>query len=260
MLEVQKDHDMLVLQVVIVDMATGTESYGTRWTAEAPAVEALMRMVVGGSEPLAFFNSIPTLATMYGSVFGITGTLGQQPCLDYYAHVYKCWDVLRIPRNLRSYIYQLEPQIAKNEDDWLKNIRSAAEKYLGGQLGLGVTGPVLIVVESIQKAKKLVEIFTAAGHVEMEQDDEKWKPKTIKTGVQRASEPPKKLAHLFPLCRGFHGVMRKLPDASIVIGTNKAGRGLDLKVDGKCPDGCTLHSAKSEEELEKSVPRFLLMF
>ena len=84
----EEQHGILVPQVVIVDMATGTESVGTRWTAEAPAVEALHALPLGGSEPLAFFNSIPTLARKYGWVGGITGTLGQEHCHDFYARVY----------------------------------------------------------------------------------------------------------------------------------------------------------------------------
>ena len=46
-------------------------------------------------------------------------------------------------------------------------------------------------------------------------------------------------AHVFPYFKGSHAVMEKLPDAAIVVASNKGGRGLDLKLDGSCPESST---------------------
>lgn len=156
----------------------------------------------------------------------MTGTLGQEHCLDFYAKVYNARMEFRIPRNLQPAIYQIEPQFATTEKSWLENIKMAAELYHNGGYSLGISGPVLIVVDTISTAKKVVEEFRIGGHAIMKSVDGKWKSE-----VNRG-----KVAHVFPYYRSEHRLMDKLPDASVVIATNKGGRGLDLKLDGKCPD------------------------
>jgi hypothetical protein len=49
-----------VPMVTIVDTATGTESDGTRWTTEAPFVEAREELPIGGSDPLLFLYARAT--------------------------------------------------------------------------------------------------------------------------------------------------------------------------------------------------------
>ena len=231
-IETQKEHGIEVPQVIIVDMATGTESIGTRWTSEAPAVEAFHALPVGGSDPLAFFNSIPSLARKYGWVGGVTGTLGQSHCLDFYAKVYNSRCSFQLPRNVPSCIYQLKPQIAKSQEDWLRNICKYAELYLNGQLIDRVTGPVLVITESILKAEQVLAHFKSEGYPIMKKVSEQWSQEG--GPVAHLSN-----AHVFPYFKSSHEVMDKLPDASIVIASNKGGRGLDLKLDGACPAGCT---------------------
>ena len=228
-IETQEEHGIEAPQVIIVDMATGTESIGTRWTSEAPAVEAFHALPVGGSDPLAFFNSIPTLARKYGWVGGVTGTLGQSHCLDFYAKVYNSRCSFQLPRNVPSCV---KPQIAKSEEAWLRNIQKYTELYLNGQLIDRVTGPVLVITESILKAEQVLAHFKSKGYPIMKKVSEQWSHE----GGPAAGLSD---AHVFPYFKSSHEVMDKLPDASIVIASNKGGRGLDLKLDGKCPAGCT---------------------
>ena len=210
-----------------------------RWTSEAPAVEALHALPVGGSEPLAFFNSIPTLARKYAWVGGTTGTLGQEHCLDFYAKVYNARATFRVPRNAPGCIFMLEPQIATSEAEWLANIRTSAEYYLVNELNLDVTGPVLVITESILKAEHVVDHLKKHGYPIMKHEksgkSEKWTYESNSAGIT-----PRSNAHVFPFFKGHHSVMEKLPDASIVVASNKGGRGLDLKLDGSCPAGCSL--------------------
>ena len=43
-----------VQKITVVDTATGVESDNTRWTTEAPFIEAMKGLPMGGSDPLAF--------------------------------------------------------------------------------------------------------------------------------------------------------------------------------------------------------------
>lgn len=129
----------------------------------------------------------------------------------------------------------LEPQKATTEEKWLDNIQKSAEKYLTNKHGLGVSGPVLVITESILKAKMVLEHLQETGYPIMTQDkDGEWTPELRGSGVGSC-------AHVFPYFQGHHCVMEKLPDASIVVASNKGGRGLDLKLDGSCPKGCSFH-------------------
>ncbi|CAE7210068.1 secA [Symbiodinium sp. CCMP2592] len=238
-IENQEQNGIIVPQVVIVDMATGTESVGTRWTSEAPAVEALHALPVGGSEPLAFFNSIPTLARKYRWVGGTTGTLGQNHCLEFYAKVYNARTTFRMPRNSPGCIFMLPPVISTTETEWLRNIQESAERYLSNEHGLGVSGPVLVITESILRAEQVVDYLKAAGYPIMKADSSNgelgWSYEKLNGRLRTGSQ-----AHVFPFFKSDHAVTEKLPDASIVVASNKGGRGLDLKLDGKCPAGCSL--------------------
>eukprot|EP00392_Amoebophrya_sp_AT5.2_P017716 g18123.t1 len=229
------------LRVTIVDPATGTESYRTRWTCEAPFVEALCELPMGGSDPLAFFNSVPVLVRMCKWVGGVSGTLGHEACLDFYARVYNVRQVCRIPRNLRTAIYQLPPQLASTTEKHLENIRLSCEKYIANQHGLAIAGPVLVIVESIAEAKDLVAHLLKYGHFKMEKNvEEKWEA-VAGSGAARstfAGVSTRPQALVYSYYRGSHQLPDCLPDGAIVVATNKGGRGLDLKLDGPPPNEC----------------------
>lgn len=65
-----------------------------------------------------------------------------------------CRTTFRIPRNAPGCIYMLPPQISRSEAEWLSGIELSAEKYLTNQHNLNVTGPVLVITDSILKAEK----------------------------------------------------------------------------------------------------------
>lgn len=64
-------------------------------------------------------------------------------------------------------------------------------------------------------------------------------------------------AHVFPYFKGNHAVMDKLPDAAIVVASNKGGRGLDLKLDGSCPPGARVGPIWTEVPFTNIVLWFL---
>ena len=131
----------------------------------------------------------------------------------------------------------LPPVISSTETEWLRNIQESAEMYLSNEHGLGVSGPVLVITESILRAEQVVDYLKEAGYPIMTADSSNgevgWSHQTLNGWVR-----PRSQAHVFPFYKSHHAVTEKLPDASIVVASNKGGRGLDLKLDGKCPAGC----------------------
>ena len=75
-------------KVTIMDKSTGTESKASRWTHEAPFLEAMHGLPVDGIEPLAYFNSIVVMVHKYWRFAGVTGTLGQDHCRNFYNDIY----------------------------------------------------------------------------------------------------------------------------------------------------------------------------
>ncbi|CAE7681281.1 secA [Symbiodinium sp. CCMP2456] len=218
-MEAQEEHGIDVPQVIIVDMATGTESVGTRWTSEASAVHALP---VGGSDPLALFNSIPPLANKYGWVGGVTGTLGQSHCFDFYAKVYNSRCSFQLPRNVPGCIYQLRPIISRSSAQWLRNIEKYILSCTSTEICSRASRPVLVITETILKAEQVSNHLKAAGYPIMKQNREgRWS--------HEGGTATNSAAHVFPY-------VKSSPDASIVVASNKGGRGLDL-LDGRCPPG-----------------------
>lgn len=250
-----------VQKITIVDIATGIESAGTRWTTEAPFIEAMEGLPIGGSDPLAFYSSFPYILQQVRWFGGITGTIGAEHTLKYFAETFDVQSTFRIPRTKPATIYRLPTNITltEDEDEQMKNIYTAIRNWMAETTGVQAKGPVLVIAESIQKAQRIVNELTKHVHAEMEtkveivkgddgKDVEKvtWKFKDLSAVDDSAP------LHVFPFFFERHRVMHEFPDWVVVVASNKGGRGLDLKLDhDKCPpltDGsqCTLHHHKSE--------------
>ena len=263
-----------VPMVTIVDLATGTESDGTRWTTEAPFVEAREEIPVNGSDPLAFYSAFPYLLQHVRWFGGITGTVGAAHTLNYYATTYDIRTSFRIPRHVAPTIYRLNTKVALTEETQLNNICTAVDNWLDGKAGLKAQGPVLIIAESIEKATRIVEALEKRGHAIMievdegdetdnldetdkkEQTNEKNKKENKKSWtVKESYSGTRRGAHIFPFYRRDHSTMHRLPDDAIVVASNKGGRGLDLKLDGSCPKGCNVrHHATHAQRVSKKTP------
>lgn len=269
----ERDHNTIsnVPKITIIDVATGTESDGTRWTNEAPFIEAQEGLPIGGSEPLAFYSALPYLLQKVRWFGGITGTVGAAHTLKYYGETFDVWTTFRIPRNIPTTIYRLPTKVADSgEDEQMENIRADIDAWTQGQSGIPAKGPALIIAESIQKAQKIEKMLKAHGHAVMEPDvmevpegDDKeahgkgeerkvksWKTPSTTNGSASA------VAHILPLYRRDHCVMEKFPDCVIIVASNKGGRGLDLKLDHEdCPPlangaACPLYHHKSKLETQ----------
>jgi len=164
----EKDHHGTIANVrritIIIDISTGVESDGTRWTTEAPPLEAMEGLPVGGSDPLAFYSAFPYILTQVRYFAGITGTVGGADNLNFYGKTYDVWSIFRIPRNKPTTIYRLPTQVAATEDHQVKNIGVLLQRWIENQMGIPTHGPALIIAESIQKAQKIMESLQPLGH------------------------------------------------------------------------------------------------
>lgn len=247
-------------KITIVDLATGVESYGTRWTNEAPFVEGLSGLPMGGSEPLAYFSSLPYILQKCRWFCGVTGTLGGSHNLSYYAKTYDVQSSFRIPRNRANCVYHLPILASNSEEEWANNIKNSVRSWISKQSGveeqgshfssIKATGPILIVTQNIRKAEMIVNELMKDGHVRMmTNDNNEW------VCDNSAHPDGRPVAHLFPYYRGEHLLDWKedLPDNVIVVATNKGGRALDLKVGGDCGDDCGIPSHIDQQISANSV-------
>ena len=233
-----------VPMVVIIDTATGTESDGSRWTTEAPFVEAREELPINGSDPLAFYNAFPYLLEKVGWFGGVTGTLGAHHVLNFYAKTYDVRTFFRIPRHVATTVYRLNTVIAENEEKQLCNISQSVMEWLEGRKGLGCAGPILIVADTIYKAQQIEDTLKKDGHIltSLPPKGSKWE---MEASTRLSTNT---IAHIFPYYRREHKIPEKLPDCAIVVASNKGGRGLDIKLDGSCPHECPVLSHPKGEK------------
>eukprot|EP00759_Apiculatamorpha_spiralis_P012899 PhF_6_TR1974/c0_g1_i1/m.3272/K03070/secA; preprotein translocase subunit SecA len=251
------------VKVTIVDMATGTESDGTRWTTEAPFIEAMHEIPMGGSEPLAFYCALPYVLDKVKWFGGLSGTLGPSHTLEYYATTYDVRTTFRISKNKPTTIYHLPTLVTNQEEDQIRKICESAETWLRGDHKLRAKGPILIISGSIEQARRIERALKKRGHaVTVKREDDL----TYEDHRLEYTEPlHPQCAHVVPFYLRGHSVMEKLPDDMIVVATSKGGRGLDLKPDGKaCPQvngtKCPLtHCGSPHHDVEMGSVLFVIL-
>lgn len=244
-----------VQKITIMDEAVGTEADGTRWTSMAAFVEGLLGLPVGGSDPLAFFNALPFTLKKVRWFGGITGTLGSNDCLDFFAKTYNIRAAFRVPRYVASTTYHLPMVVSGNEKGWLNNIAESVDKWLCGKHGLKASGPILIVTKSIREASLIRKRLTC------QNQGGKHAITTVSSKGEWEVEGAAghEAAHVFPYYRRNHNLPERLPKAAVVIASNKGGRGVDLKVDGKCCAGCTMSHPAHREDTDMGDGLFVIL-
>eukprot|EP00761_Pharyngomonas_kirbyi_P004449 gb/GECH01004454.1/.p1 GENE.gb/GECH01004454.1/~~gb/GECH01004454.1/.p1 ORF type:complete len:688 (+),score=62.41 gb/GECH01004454.1/:1-2064(+) len=226
-----------VEKITIVDVATGTESDGTRWTTEAPFIEAMEGLPIGGSDPLAYYSAFPYLLEKVRWFGGITGTVGAAHTLNYYDSTFDVRSTFRIPRNKLNTTYQLPTIVTEDEKKQLERIIESISSWIKEEKeGIPAKGPVLVIAESIQKAQKIENNLKERGHVVMEakdqggddDDDDENDDKEKVSWVFKAGSSPSSdsvCSHLFPFYSRKHVVMEKFPTVPLLWHPTKAGEG-----------------------------------
>ena len=195
------DRDYVVKdgEIIIVDQFTGRLQPGRRWSEGLhQAIEAKENVVVKEESRTFATISYQNYFKLYDKLSGMTGTA--ETSKEEFERVYQL-DVIRVPTNRPIARKDREDFVFQTEHGkWQAITREVAERHGKGQ-------PVLVGTVSIEKSELLGEYLTASG-IPHEVLNAKQHEREGEI-VARAGEP-----------------------ARVIIATNMAGRGVDIKLGG----------------------------
>lgn len=215
----QRDHSYIVKEdkIVVMNMETGIEAYTTNYSEGLHQFLQLKEGLALTTMGLhATFISNKTFFQSYGSeIFGLSGTLGSKNSKDFLSKVYGTTDakgdahdlnLVELP-SFKPRRFKLTPHkvidTSKNTQAWEELVANTALDYSEEQ-------PVLIICKTVDDTNNVIEQLKAKGH----------EPVTYKSEEDNNIE----------LRFGEVGGAKK---RTIIVATNKGGRGTDIPVDLK---------------------------
>ncbi|XP_018022148.2 uncharacterized protein LOC108678282 [Hyalella azteca] len=180
--------------------STGIVQSSTNWSDGLHQFLQLKHNLKMTSETLTTnFLSNVGLMKKYEHVCGLTGTLGSDTARGVLRSVYKV-DLFNIPQKRKKQFLQLDSIVAMNEDSWLEEIMSNI--VLETQKDRGI----LVVCETIENASQISDML-----------NKKLPPTSVKLYTMNDTNQEKNVERILP--------------GQVIIATNLAGRGTDIKTD-----------------------------
>ncbi|TKS93191.1 hypothetical protein D9C73_026822 [Collichthys lucidus] len=203
-----KDHEYILEThgVVPVDYScTGVVENNVKWT-DGPQQFLEMKHQSKLSDMTAITNYMSNVGLLqkYGSqIFGVSGTLGQQAEIETLQKIYEGIETCQIPLFKRRKLFEVEGVIVDDEKEWVEKICNVVTEQVN-HTPYRSPRAVLIICETIKQAKDL----------------------------SRALEDtvPHKKLYISNNMDNTAITSRKLQAGEVIIGTNLAGRGTDIKV------------------------------
>ena len=198
--------------VVIIDTETGTEQYNSQWHQGLHQFLQLKHGCRLSVESLkaVFMSNITFFKRYTPSIYGLTGTLGSEKERSLLQTLYDI-DYVTIPTFRPSRFVEEETLVYHTEEDWRKGILKGARRKIAE------SRPVLVIFETIREVEKMEKICRQS-NVEFQ-------------SYKRSYESIDMLTQ--STCDTHN--------ACIVLATNLAGRGTDIKITDLVNDLGGLH-------------------
>ncbi|EFN78488.1 Protein translocase subunit secA [Harpegnathos saltator] len=195
--------------IVIIDRDTGTEQTNTQWDEALHQFLQLKHGCMLSTQSLkAVFVSNVRYLKLYSKMYGLTGTLGSQRERDLLRNIYKV-DFVTVPTTKMRKFEEYYPIVCPNLQEWRRKIRSEAYTYT--QAGRSV----LIICETVHDVESLYDMLSATN-----------------------------IGSLHKYTRDYESfdvAAEHLRECQIIIATNLAGRGTDIKITEQLDKAGGLH-------------------
>ncbi|XP_061510531.1 uncharacterized protein LOC133392815 [Anopheles gambiae] len=199
-----------IANVIILDRDTGTDQVSSQWDEALHQFLQLKHGCKLSTQSLkAVFISNVTYLKKYKLLYGLTGTLGSQRERHLLEEIHQV-DFVTVPTFKSKQFEEYEPIICSGKDDWLKQIHQEVSKLTKTD-----KRSVLIICETIQDVETLQKNIASKGH----------------TKVRIYVRDYEKL----DVTKG------KLIPGEVIIATNLAGRGTDIKISDELEEAGGLH-------------------
>ncbi|WP_264685759.1 helicase-related protein [Wolbachia endosymbiont (group B) of Pandemis corylana] len=191
--------------ITILDRDTGTDQANSQWDE---ALHQFLQLKHGCKLSLqslkAVFISNVSFFKLYSNLYGLTGTLGSQRERDLLQEIHEV-DFVTIPTAKSKQFHEEKPILCTGKDEWIKCIYNEAKKLTEEK-----KRSVLIICETVNDVETLHKAFGGKD------------AKHVHTYTRDYEEFDK----------GFEIVQdnKELGQGQIIIATNLAGRGTDIKI------------------------------
>lgn len=204
-------------QLVIMDKETGVEQVQMHWSHGLHQFLQLKHSLKLNSVSLkaVFMSNISYFNEFRGRLFGLTGTLGSQAECRLLHDVFNV-NFLTMPRFKRRFCSEVDAVVAISEEQWLDNVNRATHTQLD------LKKAVLIVCENIAAVDVVV--------------------KKLQNSMKE-TETCKIRAYISSFDKEFQKEQadKKLEPGDVIVATNLAGRGTDLKISKQLEKNGGLH-------------------
>ena len=197
-----------------VDQDTGVIQYRLNWgdgLTQFLQIKHGLKLTPEGLTSV--FQSYVSYFLKYkGNIYGLTGTLGTQYHQDFLHKIYDV-DFIFMPNFIQKRLTTFPEIIVRNDEDkWLEEIEKVVQHKAvdGGRA-------ILIIAKNIEKMQKIADHLKNKGH-----------------NVKEYGDSPDQSA-----------INRKLVSGEVIVATNAAGRGADIKISKAVEQNGGLHGIKS---------------
>ncbi|XP_046647765.1 uncharacterized protein LOC124337788 [Daphnia pulicaria] len=206
-------------RIVIMDKETGVEQTQSEWS---DGLQQFLQLKHGMKwTPISlkaiFMSNIGYFSEFEGRMYGLTGTLGSTAECDLLRQVFGV-NFFRLPRFRQRFCIQHEPVIANSRQAWVDQMQKVVVSIASTTSNPNQQRAVLVVCENIESAELIYE--------------------RLKTTITSAQIQVIKYVSSFD--ESFKNHQEILP-GQVIIATNLAGRGTDLKPSQSLVDNGGLH-------------------